>query len=121
MELLVDWFTLLGQNVYWSYGDRQTSIAEMTPRDARNLLVALDRQGQAIMDVIGWQAVYHASGPYPDWIPANELAAKDATRNPRRWLALTPLVQALAEHAAPAIATGVRAVPRTSPLGVVAS
>ncbi|MGV9383500.1 hypothetical protein ACWDRB_47340 [Nonomuraea sp. NPDC003707] len=124
--MYANWYVRLDDEETWM--DEQGiehDIARMSPRYARNLLVWIDRQREGIV-----QAAVNAlrdvpmpsihTQAYDDVSRACDDEAAAITRNPRAWLAETPLIQALTEAATPYIARNrqpkrhLRAVPLSS-------
>ncbi|WP_433357835.1 hypothetical protein ACQP25_44525 (plasmid) [Microtetraspora malaysiensis] len=95
----MSWIDTLADADTFERGTIARSIDGMTPRDARNLIVGLDRQAAGIMLAVTEQIV---TGDYPrhPWLPKSDLAMRLMIDDPRAWLATTPLVGALAERAA---------------------
>ncbi|GAB2468290.1 hypothetical protein GCM10027187_40600 [Streptosporangium sandarakinum] len=87
----MDWYTRLMQDQVWVNADGTlVPVAAMSPRDARNALAFLERQSDGVT---------MAAAKAYDAVAATDLDVM--TADPITWLASTPLVQALADRAAP--------------------
>ncbi len=107
----MNWLEILGNGVTFDDGTGHHAIATMNPNQARNLLVALDRQSAGLVLAVTEQIVNTPCTEHDaPWIPRDALAHKRMINNPRAWLATTPLVGALTEHATPAIGPPARVI-----------
>ncbi|MGW2220126.1 hypothetical protein ACWCSD_34500 [Nonomuraea sp. NPDC001684] len=108
--MYANWYARLHEANTWTDEHGTTHIiARMSPRYARNLLVWLDRQHEGIVRAAAMALCdikmppFHTQA-YDEVVSAGDAEAEAMRRNPRAWLADTPLVQALAAAASPYIA-----------------
>jgi hypothetical protein len=108
--MYTNWYVRLHEEDTWM--DEQgieRSIARMSPRYARNLLLWIDRQHEGIVRAAA-SALRDVQMPpshtraYDEVLHASDDEGTAMARNPRAWLAQTPLILALTEAATPYIA-----------------